>query len=68
MNQKILAEIPHAFIKETANTLVYFKIGEISLPKKFDKVRVDCTQIKIYILNYGWYVASDQIGFLGVKK
>ena len=27
LNQKILAEIPHAFIKEYANTLVYFKIG-----------------------------------------
>lgn len=68
LNQKILAEIPHAFITERANTLVYFKIGEISLPKKFDKVRVDCTQIKIYILNYGWYVASDPIGSWVVKK
>lgn len=49
LNQKILAEILHAFIREYANTTVYFKIGEINLPKKFDKVRVDSAQIKKYI-------------------
>ncbi len=68
LNQKILAEIPHAFVREPADTRVYFKIGKINLPKKFDKVRVDCAQIKIYILDFGWYVASDPIGTWEIKK
>lgn len=68
LNQKILAEIPHAFVRDPADTRVYFKIGKINLPKKFDKVRVDCAQIKIYILDFGWYVASDPIGTWEIKK
>lgn len=68
LNQKILAEIPHAFVREPADTRVYFKIGKINLPKKFDKVRVDCAQIKIYILDFGWYMASDPIGTWEIKK
>lgn len=68
LNQKILAEIPHAFVRQPADTRVYFKIGKINLPKKFDKVRVDCAQIKIYILDFGWYMASDPIGTWEIKK
>lgn len=68
LNQKILAEIPHAFVRELADTRVYFKIGEINLPKKFDKVRVDCAQINIYILDFGWYMASDPVGTWEIKK
>lgn len=68
LNQEILAEIPHAFVKEKAYTKVYFKIGRINLPKKFDKVRVDCAQIKLYILEFGWYMATDPVGTWEIKK
>lgn len=61
LNQKILAEIPHAFIREHADTRVYFKIGEINLPKKFDNLEQIVLKLKyIYQILDGMWLAIQQ--------